>query len=335
MSALPTTKYIPIVDSLRGWAASGVCFYHFIWGTVDYIEAPWARAWSYWGQYGVTLFFVLSGLVLPLALLRHGYTINYFAAFLWRRLWRLEPPYLFSIIITILYLGLSAWRHQQEFLLSGWNVALHLGYWIPFVEGEDWLNPVYWSLAVEFQYYCLLGLLFPLWIYPRAIVRWSCYFLLLLLSFVSDQKDLVFRWLPLFLISGSYILYKNHYIKALELLSIFILGFACLTYHLALAHSIVVIGVLVLVHFFPLCNPQWSAWLGHCSYSLYLLHWPIGQALINVLSHHYDLPYQKVLVLLLGYGSSILAAAFFYYYLEKPSQYQASTIVYGAKDKTS
>lgn len=331
MNRLPQNQYIPIVDSLRGGAATAVCFYHFIWGTVDYIKTPWVRDISYWGQYGVTLFFVLSGIVLPLALLRHKYQIHYWGAFLWRRFWRLEPPYLLSIIITVGYLFLKAWRHQEVLMVSSWNLLLHLGYFIPFVEDETWVNPVYWSLAVEFQYYFLLGIIFPLWTSSKTVVRYTIYLSIFTLSMYSNQKDLIFRWLPLFLVSGNYILYRQAYIKSVEFFFILITGSIFLGHALGAPHSIVMLGTLILVHFFPCYNPKWSAWLGRCSYSLYLLHWPIGQALINVLSHHYRLPYQKILVILLGYGSSVLVATFFYYWIEKPSQHKATKIGYGRR----
>src|SRR5690606_28624124 len=37
----------------------------------------------------------------------------------------------------------------------------HLGYLNNFI-GKDWLNPVFWTLAIEFQYYLLIALFFPL-----------------------------------------------------------------------------------------------------------------------------------------------------------------------------
>ncbi len=329
---LPTRQHIPIIESLRGWAAAAICFYHFVWGTVDYIDAAWVRNLTYWGQYAVTLFFVLSGVVLPLALLRHGYTWRYFGRFLWRRCWRLEPPYFLSIVITLGYLGVQAWRHQQALDVSLGNVLWHIGYLVPLIEGERWLNPVYWSLAVEFQYYSVLAIIFPFWVNRKAAWRYASYILLFGLSLVSDQKDLIFRWLPLFVMSGGYALYSQHKIKGLEFFLLLFSGALILLWQLHWVHTLVVLGSLVLLHFFPLYNPNWSAWLGRCSYSLYLLHWPIGQALVNVLSHYYRLPFQKVLVLLLGYGSSVFAAAILYYWVERTSQRKAASISYGKRD---
>ena len=50
------------------------------------------------------------------------------------------------------------------------QIAGHLGYLNTFL-GLAWLNPVYWSLAIEFQFYILIGLAMPALVAARPAAR--------------------------------------------------------------------------------------------------------------------------------------------------------------------
>ena len=52
--------YIPVLNSLRGLAATAICFYHFVLSTANYVEETWVRTVFYYAQYGVPLFFVIK-----------------------------------------------------------------------------------------------------------------------------------------------------------------------------------------------------------------------------------------------------------------------------------
>lgn len=326
MKPLPKSGRLPIIESLRGWSATAVCVYHFVWGTVDYVQAPWARALSYWGQYGVTVFFVISSVVLPWSMLRRQYQMEDWWAFIKRRLYRLEPPYLASILLAVVVLWAKAQYHQEPYALDGYNLLLHLGYCIPFVEGETWVNPVYWSLAVEFQYYLLLSVVVVAWRQKEPWWRWLSWALLLSLSFCSSEKALIFRWLPLFVVGGSYVLWRWGLIQAVEAILLALVCMGLIGFQLGMAHVGAVLATLTLIHCYPNYNPRWSAILGAWSYSLYLVHLPVGQSLINVLSHHFKAGWQQGLVLGLGYGMSVGVAALLYYWVERPSQHWAKQV---------
>ena len=150
------------VDALRGLAALSVCFFHFTNGTHFRAASYLAPAGAY-GWLGVEVFFVISGFIVPNAMLRAGYTLSAWPTFMVKRLIRLEPPYLVSIAIVML-LGIAS-TMAPGFLgfPIDWTpaqVAGHLGYLNTFL-GLPWLNPVYWSLAIEFQFYVLIGLAMP------------------------------------------------------------------------------------------------------------------------------------------------------------------------------
>ncbi|MBL4648697.1 MAG: acyltransferase [Aureispira sp.] len=320
---LPSKTYLPVINSLRGLAATAICFYHFVLSTANYVEEVWVRTLFYYAQYGVPLFFVISGIVLPLAMLKNDYQFKHWSTFMLKRLVRLEPPYLVSLVLATAYLMFQTYRHSGIVAVSGLNFLLHLGYLIPFVEGQKWINPIYWSLAVEFQFYLFLSVAFIGLKQSLFSRRLLMYILLLGACFISHEKALIFRWLPLFMVGIVYVLQQHKIIPFKEFAIVSLFSFGLIYYRLGFPNLCVAIFTLSMVHYFPNYNPKYSSWLGKISYSLYLMHLIIGQALVNFLSHTYRLPYQKIIVILLGYTLSVSVAWLLYRRIEHPSK-QAS-----------
>ena len=82
--------------------------------------------------------------------------------------------------------------------------------------------------------------------------------------------------------------------------------------------GIAILGLLI-IHYFANAQSKITLFLGKISYSLYLIHAMIGGAFVNYLSHLYTAPYQKVLIVLIGFGISVLSAYMLYRFVEKPS----------------
>src|SRR3989344_379820 len=95
-------RHIPILDSLRAIAALSVCFYHFVCGPIDFITNEGVLDFFSFGKYGVQLFFVISGFVIPWSISSSNYEIKRYFHFLLKRFLRLEPPYIFSIILVVI-----------------------------------------------------------------------------------------------------------------------------------------------------------------------------------------------------------------------------------------
>lgn len=151
------------VDALRGLAAIAVCFFHFSSPVGPFVSVSSLSPWAFYGRWGVDVFFVISGFIVPYSMARAGYNIAIWHRFMARRLIRLEPPYLVSIAVVI-GVGLAAsatpWFKGPAPDYTPLGVITHLGYLNAYL-GKPWFNPVYWSLAIEFQYYVLVGLIFP------------------------------------------------------------------------------------------------------------------------------------------------------------------------------
>lgn len=319
-----------MLDSLRAFAALSVCLFHFVCTTTGYVQTPWLLDSFSIGKYGVQLFFVISGFVIPWAMFHAGYQLKYFGSFLLKRLARLEPPYVFSIILalTALFLRESLLGKSNDHItISVKQVALHLGYLIPFFEGYKWLNPVYWTLAIEFQYYLLIALLFIPLVKFSLWIRYGIYILILALSIISHEK-FIFFWLPvfflgilLFLHMTSMILKREYYIST----AVFII-FCFFKY--PITSVIYAVIPLVCVLFFRERKVPFLDYIGKFSYSLYLVHPILGASLINILSHKFTTPYAKFAVILSGIIFTLLSAWITYLLIEKRSKKLSSSIKY-------
>jgi len=96
---------IVVLDSLRAFAALSVCLFHFVCTTTGYITTDWILNLFDIGKYGVQLFFVISGFVIPWSMYAAGFQLKNLFSFLFKRLARLEPPYVFSVLIALQYYG--------------------------------------------------------------------------------------------------------------------------------------------------------------------------------------------------------------------------------------
>ena len=101
VNRMPSYRRIYLVEYLRGLAALSVAWFHL---TNQYAAgiSP-ARISGSYGWLGVEVFFVISGFVIPLSLakLQTRYTLRQFPQFMVRRVLRLEPPYLLSVVLVI------------------------------------------------------------------------------------------------------------------------------------------------------------------------------------------------------------------------------------------
>ncbi|HEV2763661.1 MAG TPA: acyltransferase, partial [Pyrinomonadaceae bacterium] len=192
------------LDAMRGLAALGVLAFHFLW-TNPSVPAGALKSLGYYGWLGVPVFFVISGLVIPHSLHRGGYRVSDYFIFVCKRLARLEPPYLASILVVVLvWCVYRLWPyvpHPSPFA-DPKGLVLHLGYLNAFF-GRRWLNPVYWTLAIEFQYYVGVGLLYPLLAHTRRAARLAVMSLLASAVFLVPGDQFIFLHLPHFFVGTA------------------------------------------------------------------------------------------------------------------------------------
>ncbi len=332
---LKTQSEIPILDNLRAVAAWSVVLYHFICTTIGFTDVnSWIYKTFYFGQYGVHLFFIISGMVIPWSLYKNSYRIKNLFSFLLKRLIRLEPPYLFSILLAIAFIYFRKYSPTYDGLdrqITALQVFLHVGYMVPFVENVSWLNSVYWTLAIEFQYYLIIGMLYFLFISPYLLIRCLGYIILLAAPLISSSGNFLPYWLPLFGVGIVLFLYKSNQIKVFELCATSI----CFVLHLfffngLVAASIAVASIFLILFMFSYSN-RFLSFLGKFSYSVYLIHPIVGAAFVNVLSHYVAGAFEKMLLVLGGLVITAVGSYIMYMAVEKPSKKISSKLGYNKR----
>jgi peptidoglycan/LPS O-acetylase OafA/YrhL len=328
-------NYIPVITLLRGIASVMVCIFHLIWKPLNFLENTSLWEQAQYGKYGVQIFFVITGVVIPLGLINGKYNYSLFGRFILKRMVRIEPPYLFSILTGILFIllrnhFLSKAPHE---LPSARSLLLHLGYLVPFVKGEQWFMDVYWTMAIEFQFYLLISLLLPLLISTNRAKRLISYSIAFGIAIIFRNKELVMVWLPVFMIGLIYISYRCRKVSATELWLIL----ATATCFNLMLHGYIVtlvsISTLGVIHFFSNYQSRISNFFGSISYSLYLTHMVFGAATVNFFIPYISSFQLKLAVILLAFLVSILSAYIFYLLVERPCQKSASAIALQRKSK--
>ncbi len=141
---------MPELDTIRGLAILGVLFYHgFYWARDVSRYTPWQKRFLSLmapGQFGVNLFFVLSGFLITGILLQSRNRPNYYRRFYLRRALRILPAYYLTLFLLILF-GVTSRGFLFMSLLYSSNLSPLFGIAISY--------PVLWSLAVEEHFYLI------------------------------------------------------------------------------------------------------------------------------------------------------------------------------------
>ncbi|HXZ79523.1 MAG TPA: acyltransferase [Terriglobales bacterium] len=314
---------IEIVGALRGLAALAVCWFHFTYGQHPLLHRSGAYGWL-----GVHVFFVISGFIIPYSMYRAGYRLQNYFRFAAKRLARLHPPYVASIVITLVMIYAALWvptadGYRPEVGFS--QLLLHFFY-LNDVAGKPWFNVVYWTLAVELQWYLLIGLVFPLLSNRRAWVQVATASLLMGSFYLGMRHErLVFHSVPIFLLGVFVFQYRVGLSGGIRTLLSIAAVLAMMRSPIGLPVACVSAATGMVIASCSFQN-RWFNKLGDVSYSLYLLHLPVGLTFIGLASR---LPYSGSYLLMIdiaAVGASLAAAYLMYCLVEEPSQRLSSRI---------
>ncbi len=196
-------KFIPYIDGLRFFAIMAVVMSHFNTyyadrvGDLPEIMKP-IVSFIFGNSYsGVMLFFGISGFILGMPFINqyaYGGKKIQLGQYFKRRITRLEPPYI--IVLTLLFVVNIFFADKGGFseLLPHYLASLFYSHNMIY-GGFPVLNPVFWSLEVEIQFYIvapLFALVFKLSKVGRRIF---------LIGFLVIWKFIMLRYNPFDFIS--------------------------------------------------------------------------------------------------------------------------------------
>lgn len=268
----PPAKPIHSFAWLRGIAAMMVCVFHvkkYIWSdnTPDIFTTAFTQ-----GFLGVYVFFIVSGFVIPYSMYQNTYTIKKFLRFLYKRLIRIQPPY---IIMLFVLLGWTYFIYQWKGWGKPWlfdvrGFVLNATYLVPFFK-EKWIVIIFWTLAIEFQFYMLVGLVYDL-LMKNKWWRYGIFVMALTLGQIIPEEYLtVFNNYIYFIIGFQLFLYQVKLIRFWELIVSLAIALLFTWFAEFPAGAISSLCTIILLYLLNIKN-RVADFFGEISYSLYLSH---------------------------------------------------------------
>lgn len=300
--------YSKEIDCFRGIAVLAVIFYHL------------PNSLLPGGLQGVTIFFVVSGFLMAKNTIRDEKNRQFsFLHFYYKRIKRIYPFLLFSLVVFIFILGISNIRlignirSELPSLIFGYNNWWQLNQGVSYFDSyfNASLFKHYWSLSVELQFYLIWPFLF---IVINRMRRKQVFYLIYTLIFVSILFSLflpstkayyhtIAKLFPFLLGVWGYFnritigrfFEQNTFSKIwlLLLASLCLILFPIFPYTLnELLISICFALLLASVDDMNIAKKTKIAstklsFVGKISYELYLVHFPVLIALTNLFKHHH------------------------------------------------
>ncbi len=150
------------LDVLRGLAALAVVFDHFSYYVLQHIRAV-VYQWFDPGNYGVFVFFIISGYIVPASLERKGSVRTFWVS----RLFRLYPLYLLAVGLAVALYVMHFGSLRGEGADPETSIFSQLLMMSNVLAGENLPNVV-WSLSYEMVFYLLLTALFIARVHKRS-----------------------------------------------------------------------------------------------------------------------------------------------------------------------
>jgi len=186
------------------------------------------------------------------------------------------------------------------------------------------LNPVFLTLAIEFQFYILLMLLFPILV-QKGWTSYAAYAVLIALGGVLPGT--FFEFAPFFILG---IMVFKRFIGIVgnrELWLVVLLLEGLIWLKLGIVVTLIclaTVGIILL----PIRKWVIFSFLGDISYSLYLIHAPIGGRVINLGSRFAESALEQVGVVIGAAVLSLFSAWLLFRFVEQPCQKFAGKMRY-------
>lgn len=347
--------YYPEIDGIRFLCIVMVMLCHveiYVETYVTPVDAslpsPFLYLFQNGGLSGVFAFFTLSGYILSLPFLKAKFdnrNAPSLKKYFLRRLTRLEPPYIISLLLSFVMLVWVLGKFSFNELLPHFFASLFYVHHIFFPQVNPLTLPVAWSLEVEMMFYISLPfVLYALYKLPAVYRRLIMFAIILVIPFLSAGIFSNVRFLtpniPYFL---SGILIAEHVVQKenplsfiprliklpllLALLFLYFMnnypgfGLSYQKFNAVLLYAIFMLIVIDKTAYRFFAN-KYIATIGGMSYSLYLTHYAVISCMGRYVRHSFfggnfivNLLFYTVIFLV----PVLLVGAIFYLLIEQPA----------------
>ncbi len=352
-------RYV-FLDGLRGLAAFLIVLFHLINQWVSPISEQMQRILPHWLRafinncdLGVEVFFVLSGFVIVHSLVGETITPKYFGNFVLRRTLRLGPPYWFMVAWRYLVPFLiyptklfafpdGSWPGWFA-TTGGWpNVFYNIAF-LPDILGTVRMVEVSWTIFLEVQFYLFFLLVIAIvqniakmpnraaaksiiTIIFTALAAYSLYRWFFMHKPNGGQiEDFPSRWYVFF--TGALVYWATKKIVPKWSAWVFVAIVAALSIAMQERRggATAACGAIMLIACDLGKQGTWLSWspiqyLAKISYSLFLIHIPVGCGVAAAIQKFGDNSTTNILTaFFIGIGMSIIAADLMYRWIELPS----------------
>lgn len=345
------TDRIIFANTLRGFAAIFVLISHFVGvffvmnpAICDLLGVPKLEALPHlpgvlsfiadnciiFGQFGVGIFFIVSGLVVPFSL--NGDNKK---NFLYRRALRIYPVYIVGFSFSMFVLYLLALSENINYDFSLYEIVAHFGIITRGPLGVQRIDGISWTLEIEIYFYLFLYLL------PSSVLNFDFRKYLVGLVIIAVLAALAFKkegyLLGVQVASGLMLMLGMAYYSLINgkisVLQLFILqgvvlvlipvlwlGVALRAEYTYLWMS----GYLLAIVVFNVCylwrekftKNKFFEHFAEISYPLYVIHALFGYSVMYVLV---KIGYGSIMVIVAASLASYVAAVIIHFMIEKPS----------------
>jgi len=340
------------LDWQRGLLALSIMLYHLTSWQIQELDS--SSLLGKFGIYGVSMFFVLSGLSMALVYNDYIKNVKTSLIFIIRRIFRIWP--LLWLAVIIVTAGKIAMRKNPEWILVALNLTTSFG----FVSPESYINAGAWSIGNEMVYYTITPII--IYAYNKGLIYGNilttltvAVALLFSLNFLSAENTLSDQWRiyinpfnNLFFYSSGIAIYYNFRLlseSAKNRLPIILVPLSLLllipaqgdqinivTGWTRTAYSVASISMVMFFYKIPFNLPRSISHtltqLGIATYGIYLLH-PIFYQATNLLFKKINLHANPYAIISVTIALTIVSAIVIY------NLFELSLIRFGKKITTS
>lgn len=192
--------FINSINCLRGLAAFSVLVFHsrfvFPKTSIPYFVLSHLAI-------GVQVFFIISGFILMYSMQRSEYKISkHHPRFILRRIIRIEPLYIIALLLAIAQTFYHAsYYNNCDYEMEWSRFFSHFAYLTNILNYKWWLA-TFWTLAIQFQFYLLVGLIAPLLLHKNYLVALFSALFLYSSKYITANEIWVFQHIQFF--NGHY-----------------------------------------------------------------------------------------------------------------------------------